>query len=108
MTTIKAGLIQMSLRGDATADTPAEISAQMVAAHTPLIEDAARQGVQVLALQEIFNQPYFPASEDVGWYGAAEAIPDGPTTQAMQDVARRLGMVLVVPIYARAMAGIYY
>ena len=108
MATVKAGLIQMSLRGDAAADSPATISEKMIAAHMPLIEDAAHQGVQVLALQEIFNQPYFPASEDIGWYGAAEPIPDGPTTVVMQEVARKHAMVMVVPVYERTIAGVYY
>ena len=109
MATIKAGLIQMSLRGDAANDTPATIAARMLAAHMPLIEDAARQGVQVLGLQEIFNQPYFPASEDLAtWCAGAEAIPEGPTVTAMQAVAREHGMVLVVPIYETTMAGVYY
>ena len=108
MATVKAGLIQMSLRGDAAADSPATISEKMIAAHMPLIEDAAHQGVQVLALQEIFNQPYFPASEDIGWYGAAEPIPDGPTTAVMREVARKHAMVMVVPVYERTIAGVYY
>jgi len=105
---IKAGLVQMSLRGDAQTDSPAVIAEKMIAAHMPLIEDAARQGIQVLGLQEIFNLPYFPASEDVSWYAAAEPIPDGPTTAAMQEVARAHAMVMVVPIYERTIAGIYY
>ena len=108
MAMIKAGLVQMSLRGDAQTDSPAVIAEKMIAAHMPLIEDAARQGVQVLGLQEIFNLPYFPASEDVSWYAAAEPIPDGPTTAAMQEVARAHAMVMVVPIYERTIADVYY
>ena len=109
MARVKAGLIQMSLRGDAASDSPAAISERMIQAHMPLIEDAARQGVQVLGLQEIFNQPYFPASEDLAtWAAGAEPIPEGPTTTTMQAVAREHGMVLVVPIYETTLAGVYY
>ena len=108
MTMIKAGLIQMSLHADAEADSPAAIAEKMIAAHLPLIEDAAGQGVQLLGLQEIFNQPYFPASEDLGWTGAAEPTPDGPTISTLREVASKHGMVLVVPVYERTMAGVYY
>ena len=67
MAVIKAGLIQMSLKGDVETDSPDIIKEKMLAAHMPLIEDAARQGVQVLGLQEIFNIPYVCASHDAKW-----------------------------------------
>jgi N-carbamoylputrescine amidase len=80
----------------------------MLDAHMVLIEDAARQGVQVLGLQEIFNIPYVCASHDSKWYETAERVPDGPTIQHMQSVAREHGMVLVVPVYEEQMTGVYY
>ena len=70
MSTIKAGLIQMSLKGD-TSMTPEQIRDKMLEAHIPLIEQAGEQGVQVLCLQEVFTQPYFCPSQDVKWYAAA-------------------------------------
>ena len=107
MTTVKAGLIQMGLKGN-TEMSPAEIREKMLAAHQPLIEDAAKQGVQVLCFQEIFTQPYFCPSQDAKWYGAVEKIPDGETTKLMQEVAKKHNMVIVVPIYEEEMAGVYY
>ena len=38
----------------------------------------------------------------------AEEIPNGPTTQFMQKIAKKHQMVIVVPIYEREMAGVYY
>jgi hypothetical protein len=38
----------------------------------------------------------------------AEPIPDGPTIRLMQDLARKHGMVMVVPIYEVEQTGIYY
>jgi N-carbamoylputrescine amidase len=38
----------------------------------------------------------------------AEKIPEGPTIRLMQDVAKKHGMALVVPIYEEEMAGVYY
>ena len=108
MAVIKAGLIQMSLKGDVESDSPDTIKQKMLDAHMALIEDAARQGVQVLGLQEIFNIPYVCASHDNKWYATAEAIPGGPTVKHMQSVAKEHGMVMVVPIYEEQMAGVYY
>ena len=58
MSKLKAGLIQMSLKGD-TSQSPEQIRDAMIEAHLPLIEQAASQGVQVLSFQEVFTQPYF-------------------------------------------------
>jgi N-carbamoylputrescine amidase len=75
--------------------------------HLPLIEEAGRRGVQMLGLQEIFNGPYFCPSQDAKWYDAAEPVP-GPTTERMQALAKKHQMVLVVPVYEREQAGVYY
>ena len=107
MAMVRGGLIQMSLKGD-TSMSPAEIRDKMNAAHVPLIEQAGKQKVQVLCLQEVFNQPYFCPSQDGKWYGAAERIPDGPTTKLMQELAKKHAMVIVVPIYEEEITGVYY
>ncbi len=107
MSILKGGLIQMSLKGD-TALSPAEIRERMIAAHLPLIEEAARKGVQVLCMQEVFTQPYFCPSQDTKWYAAVERIPEGPTTKLMQELARKHSMVIVVPLYEEEITGVYY
>ena len=107
MAKVKGGLIQMRLKGD-TSMSPAEIKEKMIAAHLPLIDEAGTQGVQVLCFQEVFSQPYFCPSQDAKWYGAAEAIPDGPTVRLMQEYAKKHSMVIVVPIYEEEITGIYY
>jgi beta-ureidopropionase len=75
--------------------------------HVALVEEAGKRGVQILGLQEIFNGPYFCPSQDPKWYEAAEPVP-GPTTEVMQALARKHQMVLVVPVYEREQAGVYY
>jgi len=107
MAKLKGGLIQMALKGD-TSMTPEQIRDHMLEAHIPLIEDAGKQGVQVLCFQEVFTQPYFCPSQDSKWYGAAEPIPDGHTTRLMQEYAKKHNMVIVVPIYEEDMTGVYY
>ena len=104
---VKCGLIQAANALDP--QQPVEkVSEAMIAKHLPLIDQAGAAGVQILCLQELFNGPYFPPSQDAKWYGLAEAIPDGPTIRLLQPIARRHKMVMVVPIYERAMAGVYY
>ncbi|SMF29944.1 N-carbamoylputrescine amidase [Tistlia consotensis] len=104
---VKAGLIQMSLKGD-TAMSPEQIRDRMLEAHLPLVEEAGRQGVQVLCFQEVFTQPYFCPSQDSKWYAATEKIPDGPTTRLMQEYAKKHAMVIVVPLYEEEITGLYY
>ena len=107
MSKVKCGLIQMALKGDGSMQ-PDAIRDRMIEAHIPFIEDAGKQGVQVLCFQEVFTQPYFCPSQDRKWYAAAEKIPDGPTTQLMQEYAKKYNMVIVVPIYEEHMTGVYY
>lgn len=108
MTMLRGGLIQMSLKAPATAGVEA-IRAAMLESHLSLIEEAGSKGVQVLCFQELFTQPYFCPSQDRRWFAAAELIPDGPTTQLMQQLAAKHRMVVVVPIFERTeVAGIYF
>ena len=107
MTALRAGLIQMGLKGS-TELSPEQIRDKMLEAHIPLIEQAGQKGVQVLCFQEVFTQPYFCPSQDTKWYRGTEKIPDGYTTQLMREYARKHGMVLVVPIYEEEMTGVYY
>jgi len=88
--------------------TTDEIKQRMLDKHLPLIDEAARRGVQVLCLQELFNGPYFCAEQQVRWYDMVERIPDGPTIQTMQGLAKKHGMVMIVPIYEEEITGIYY
>ena len=104
---IKAGLIQAANVG--ATDAPIEeIKKANIEHQMKMVEDAARQGVQMLCFQEIFTTPYFCAEQETKWYEAVERIPDGPTVQMMQSVAKEHGMVLIVPIYEEEMSGIYY
>ena len=62
-----------------------EIMQAMYDKHVPLIEDAGKQGVQILCLQEIFNTPYFCPGQDNKWYASAESVP-GPTTGSIRKM----------------------
>ena len=104
---VKSGLVQCSNPLNDESRPVAEIQAAALAHHIPFIEQAGEQGVQILCLQEIFNGPYFCPGQDSRWYDAAEAVP-GPMTDLMAEYARKYEMVIVVPIYEREQAGVYY
>lgn len=104
---VRIGLIQAASTHPGDTD-PAVIKAAMIEKHLAFIEDAAEQGVRMLCMQELFYGPYFCAEQKTLWYGLTEAIPDGPTTQLMAETAKRLCMVIIVPIYGVDVTGIYY
>ena len=104
---IKSGLIQISIpksEGDGTIE---EIKEAIIQKHIPFIEEAGKQGVQILCLQEIFTTPYFCPGQDAKWYASAETIP-GPTIERMQQYAKKYQMVMVVPIFEKEQAGVLY
>ncbi len=104
---IKCGLIQA--HNVESVDAPIEqIKKANIDNQMKFVEDAAKQGVQMLCFQEIFTTPYFCAEQTTRWYDAVEKVPDGPTVKLMQDVAKKYGMVLIVPVYEEEMSGVYY
>ena len=104
---VKCGLIQARHAGPTDAGIE-EIKKANLDKHLAMIDDAGKQGVQILCMQEVFTTPYFCAEQQVRWYDAVEKIPDGPTTKLMQEAAKKHGMVIVVPIYEEEITGIYY
>jgi beta-ureidopropionase len=84
------------------------IKQAMLDKHVAMIRQAAAVGAQIVCLQEIFYGPYFCAEQSIRWYDFTEAVPDGPTIQLMQSLAKELGIALIVPVYEVESEGIYY
>jgi len=104
---VKCGLIQA--KNAAPTDAPIEeIKRVNIEKHLGLIESAAKQGVKILCMQEVFTTPYFCAEQQTRWYEAVEKIPDGPTVKLMREIARKYEMVIIVPIYEEEITGVYY
>jgi N-carbamoylputrescine amidase len=80
----------------------------MIDKHVGYIEQAAAAGAQIVCLQEIFYGPYFCAEQKTRWYESTEAVPDGPTTRLMTDLARKHEMALIVPVYEVEQTGVYF
>ncbi len=104
---VLSGLIQASNPINDESKSVAEIQAAMLEKHLPMIHDAGKKGVQILCLQEIFNGPYFCPGQDKRWYDAAEPVP-GPTCEKLAPIAAKYQMAMVVPLYEREQAGVYY
>ena len=93
----RVGIIQDA----ATEDVQVTVDATI-----PRIREAGARGAQIVCLKELFNAPYFAKSQKHDRFDIAEPIP-GPTTTAMQKVAKELGIVLVVPIFEKQARGVY-
>ena len=66
-----------------------------------LVISAAHKGAQIICLQELYNVPYFPQHRHQNKDQYAEYIP-GASTSMFQDLAKNLGVVLIVPLYEKA------
>jgi len=104
---VKGGLIQCANAINDESASIEEIKRAAFEKHLPFIEEAAAKGVQILCLQELFNGPYFCPSQEPRWCDLAEPVP-GPTIEEMQALAKRHGMVMIVPLYERELPGVYY
>ena len=95
---IKVGLVQM--RCSANPD-------ENVSRALDFVRAAARDGAQLVCLPELFRTRYFCQSEDHAHFDLAEPIP-GPTSEALQKIAREAGVVIVGSLFERRAAGIYH
>jgi N-carbamoylputrescine amidase len=96
--TVKIGLIQSSC----SADPAVNLDKTLAAA-----KRAASQGAQIICTQELFRSQYFCQSEDHQRFQLAEPIP-GPTTEAFQDLAGSLQVVVVASLFEKRAAGLYH
>jgi N-carbamoylputrescine amidase len=101
------GLIQCSNPLNDPGAPVAAVRDAMFEKHLPFIEEAGKRGVQILCLQEVFNGPYFCPSQDSRWCDLAEAVP-GPTVTRLAEYAKKYQMAMIIPVYEREIAGVYY
>jgi N-carbamoylputrescine amidase len=71
------------------------------------IAEAARQGANIISLQELFHNQYPCQSEDHAKFAEAEPIP-GPTSDALAAAARQHGVVVVGSLFEKRAAGLYH
>ncbi len=71
------------------------------------IADLARQGAQLVVLQELHNTLYFCQEENVDNFDLAEPIP-GPSTEFYGALAHEWGVVIVSSLFERRAVGLYH
>jgi len=71
------------------------------------IQRAAKRGAQVICLPELFRTQYFCQREDTSFFDFAESIP-GPTTKLFSAIAKKHKVALIIPVFERRAAGVYY
>ena len=71
------------------------------------IEQLAKQGAQLIVLQELHNSLYFCQIETVGNFDLAEPIP-GPSTAFFSEIAAANNVVIVTSLFEKRAAGLYH
>jgi beta-ureidopropionase len=105
---VRCGLIQTRCEWSPEKFSLSEIKERMIRKHERLIAQAAKRGVKILGLEELFYGPYFPAEQQTRWYDLTEPVPNGPTCEHMRKLAKRHKMAMIVPVYEVEMPGVYY
>jgi N-carbamoylputrescine amidase len=95
---IKVGLVQMSCVADKEANLQKAIDG---------VRDAARQGAQIVCLQELFTSLYFCDEENYDNFLLAESIP-GPSSDTLSAIAAELGVVIIASLFEKRAQGLYH
>jgi agmatine deiminase len=95
---VTIGLVQMKIGSDPEENITCAIN---------YIEAAINKGAQIVCLPELFHTRYFPQAirKDVTYL--ADTIP-GKITDRFVNIAKRYGVVLIVPLYEKSEDGHYY
>ena len=98
MSILKVGMVQQSCTTDIKAN---------IAKLTENICECAAKDAKLVVLQELHNSVYFCQTEDASLCDLAETIP-GPSTEYFGDLAKRLGIVLVLSLFEKRAPGLYH
>lgn len=98
MNILKVGMVQQSCTTDIKTN---------IAKLTENICECAAKGAKLVVLQELHNSVYFCQTEDASLCDLAETIP-GPSTEYFGDLAKRLGIVLVLSLFEKRAPGLYH
>lgn len=71
------------------------------------IRELAKQGAELIVLQELHNTLYFCQTEDTKNFDLAESIP-GPSTNRFGKLAAELKVVLVTSLFEKRAPGLYH
>lgn len=91
MKTVTIALIQTSVSEDVKSNVSKTVK---------MVERAAKKGARIIALQELFQTPYFPQWEKKNKDDYAETA-DNFTVGEMKKAAKRSGVTIIVPFYEK-------
>ncbi len=95
---VQVGLVQMSCTADPLHNLQKAVGK---------IREAAKQGAEIVCLQELFRTLYFCQREDVNFFNLAEPIP-GPTSDALGAISKELNTVTIASLFERRASGLYH
>ena len=96
---VRVGLIQL---------TAGVSSAVNVRKTLPRIEEAAAKGAKIIGLQEMFTTKYFCINQDPKNFDLAEPIETGPSVTELAKAAKRLGVVIIAPLFEARGSEVYH
>src|ERR1700693_6462390 len=71
------------------------------------IRETPARGAQIISLHELFRSEYCCRTEDAELFNLAEPVP-GATTEKLAKIAKECDAALVVSLFERRGAGIFY
>jgi len=90
---ITVAALQLALHAPDEADNIAAVAAA--------VEEAARQGAQIVLPPELFAAAYFCKHEDEALFALARPLGDSPSVAAMQRLAKRLRVAIPTSFFER-------
>jgi N-carbamoylputrescine amidase len=67
-----------------------------------IVREAAKQGANIILIQELFETPYFCKGHETKYFNVAMPIPENPAVQRFQALAKELNVVLPASVYERS------
>lgn len=67
-----------------------------------LVRESAKQGANIVLIQELFETPYFCKEHSPQCFSVAMPIEENPAVRRFQDLARELNVVLPCSVYERS------
>lgn len=71
------------------------------------VSDLAKQGCELVMLQELHSTLYFCQQENTDFFDLAEPIP-GPATDYFAELAAKLNIVLITSLFEKRGSGLYH
>ena len=93
MTSLTVAALQLPL------GSPDEV--ENIVAVSMLVEEAAKQGAQIILPPELFSGPYFCKVEDEALFALARPTADHPSVKAMQALARQHKVAIPTSFFER-------